>query len=149
MHIPRLLTLSLLTSVCVAPVVAQSASGNVPGSFLPQPPGLLTQDAQANLRLDPTQQPVDIDIDRLYLSDARGDNVRGGERDGTIKAPRFRARVLAPAENDATCYAIRGYRVTRDDPESDATRPAGYSTCQPATRFQVKDADDRREITPR
>ncbi len=149
MYFPRLLAISLLLLVCVAPVLAQSPQDNIPGSFFSQPPGPLTQDAQANLRLDQIQHPVDIDIDRLYLPHAKPDSARRGERDGTIKAPQFRARVLTPGQNDATCYAIRGYRVTRDDPESDATRPAGYSTCQPASRFQVKEADDRQEITPR
>jgi hypothetical protein len=36
------------------------------------------------------------------------------------------------------CYSIRTYRVTRDDPQSDITRPAGYSECETAGRFQMK-----------
>jgi hypothetical protein len=48
----------------------------------------------------------------------------------------------AGEQSDGTCYSIRSYRVTRDDPESDSTRLAGYSTCQPAARFQLKDAGD-------
>jgi hypothetical protein len=56
-----------------------------------------------------------------------------------IPPPEFRAPVLT---TDDTCYSMRTYRVTRDDPESDSTRPAGYSTCQPAAWFHVKDAGD-------
>jgi hypothetical protein len=48
-----------------------------------------------------------------------------------------------------TCLSIRSYRVTRDDPESDTTRLVGYSTCQPAAKFQVKEANERQEIVPR
>ena len=48
--------------------------------------------------------------------------------------------------NDATCYTIRAYRVARVSPESDTTKPAGYSTCQRASRFQFKTAVDSREL---
>lgn len=41
-------------------------------------------------------------------------------------------------DSDSICYSMRSYRVKRDDPRSDATTPAGYSTCQSATQFQVK-----------
>ena len=44
---------------------------------------------------------------------------------------------------DSTCYAIRTYRVARDSEDSDSTHPAGYSTCQPSNRYQVKSADLR------
>ncbi len=39
-----------------------------------------------------------------------------------------------------TCYKMRAYYVVRDSRNPDVTRPDGYSTCQPATRFQVKRA---------
>src|ERR1700730_15098303 len=76
--------------------------------------------------------------------------------DGLIATPEFRKRVLpltpgvrnrvrdinpqlsfdpAPLANDVDCYTLRSYRVTRDDPQSDVVRPAGYSECQPAARF--------------
>jgi hypothetical protein len=51
--------------------------------------------------------------------------------------------------NDAVCYTIRAYRVARENPESDVVRPAGYSTCQRASRFQFRTAVDSREIAPR
>jgi hypothetical protein len=44
---------------------------------------------------------------------------------------------------DSTCYAIRSYRVARDSKDSDSTHPAGYSTCRPSNRYQVKNADLR------
>jgi hypothetical protein len=57
--------------------------------------------------------------------------------------------ILTLEQNEATCYTLRTYRVVRDDPESDTTRPAGYSTCQRAARFQLRTAVDSLEIAPR
>jgi hypothetical protein len=57
--------------------------------------------------------------------------------------------ILTLQQDENTCYAIRTYRVARESPDSDSTRPAGYSTCQRATRFQLKETVDSREIVPR
>ena len=45
-----------------------------------------------------------------------------------------------PQAADTICYSIRSYQVARDSKSSDATHPAGYSTCQPASRYHVKSA---------
>jgi hypothetical protein len=42
-----------------------------------------------------------------------------------------------------TCYAIRSYVVARDSKDSDSTHPAGYSTCRPSERYQVRTAEMR------
>ena len=119
MSVFRLLVLPLLISTCVAPVAAQSLSQENPVSqFLPAPP----QDNQIGIRADQF---------RLHRD--------GFDRSHMLRPPEFRAPIL---RSDATCYSLRAYRVTRDDPESDVTKPAGYSTCQPAARFQLKDAGD-------
>jgi hypothetical protein len=52
-------------------------------------------------------------------------------------------------ESDLTCLTLRTYRVAREHPDSDVVRPAGYTTCQPSSRFQVKTAVDSHEIIPR
>jgi hypothetical protein len=57
--------------------------------------------------------------------------------------------ILTLQQDEKTCYTIRTYRVARESPDSDLTRPAGYSTCQRATRFQLKETVDSREIVPR
>jgi hypothetical protein len=145
MYIPRLLILSLI-SACAVPAAAQFPSDNIPGSFYSEPPGALPPDARVNIRLDPSQRP--INTDRLYLPYAKPETARSGEHAWNMKLPaQFRKRVVA--QDDATCYSIRSYRVTRDDPASDTTRPVAYSTCQPATKFQVKEAGERQEIVPR
>lgn len=41
---------------------------------------------------------------------------------------------------DHGCAYMRTYRVKRDRPASDMTRPAGYTTCVPFKRFEVKSA---------
>lgn len=38
----------------------------------------------------------------------------------------------------SVCYKMRSYHVVRLDRDSDVTRQAGYSTCEPASRFGVK-----------
>jgi hypothetical protein len=122
MCIPRLLVLSLLLSVSVAPVAAQSS---------------LDRNPQPSIRLDQIIPPSEFrrpvlplglqppfHSDGIGLSDQRYVQLRAGE------------------QSDVTCYSIRSYRVTRDDPESDSTSLAGYSTCQPVSQFQLKDAGD-------
>jgi hypothetical protein len=39
------------------------------------------------------------------------------------------------------CFKIRSYVVARDSKDSDAVHLVRYSTCQPASRYQVKTAD--------
>ena len=39
---------------------------------------------------------------------------------------------------DAVCLKIRSYVMKRDSKNSDATHLAGYSTCQPAKKFQLR-----------
>jgi hypothetical protein len=58
-------------------------------------------------------------------------------------------RILTLEQNEATCYTLRAYRVARVSPGSDSTRPAGYSTCQRATRFQLKTAVESWELDSR
>ena len=126
MGIPRLLVLPLLISACIAPVAAQSSPDKNPAS---------------SHQLHGLVAPPEFRAHVLPLPP----NVRARIRDVQPQLP-FDPSL---AQDDTACYNIRGYRVTRDDPQSDATRPAGYSECQPAARFQVKAAVDSREIEPR
>ena len=121
MYIRRPLLLLLLISICGAPVAAQSSPENNPvPQFLPRRP----LGEQAGIR-----------VDRFQLSPHR----EGINPWRIIPPPEFRASIPT---SDAACYSIRTYRVTRDDPGSDLTRPAGYSICQPAARFDLKAAQD-------
>lgn len=60
-----------------------------------------------------------------------------------------RIHILTLQQDEKTCYTIRAYRVARESADSDSTRPVGYSTCQPTTRFQLKQAVDSREVADR
>jgi hypothetical protein len=148
MHTHRLLLLPLLISVGAASVAAQCSSVRNP-SLSASP-----QSAPSSIRLDRLQLP--FQGDRNDLSKTAPGTVGAGEPSTVI--PPLQLHAIRPLEVDAfdptlgkgdVCYSIRGYRVTRDDPESDSTRPAGYSTCQPAARFHVKNAGDLRAIAPR
>ncbi len=44
------------------------------------------------------------------------------------------------AGDGTLCYTIRSYVVARDSKDSDSVHPAGYSTCQPASRYRLKSA---------
>jgi hypothetical protein len=46
-----------------------------------------------------------------------------------------------PAQ-DEVCYTMRSYKVERKERSSDASPPTQYSTCQPSSRFDVKNATD-------
>jgi hypothetical protein len=46
----------------------------------------------------------------------------------------------AGALPEPTCYTMRSYLMTRDDPHSDSTRQVGYSVCEPSSTFDVRDS---------
>ncbi len=48
----------------------------------------------------------------------------------------------AARDGDLTCYTIESYRVKRPSRDSDVTEPVGYSTCQRASKYGVKKADE-------
>ena len=135
MLIPRLSlfpALALLLSLGVAPMRAQSAAGKNSASAEPQLDGLT---APVEFRPHVPSLPQTVE-DRLVVPPL-------------LSASRP-VRILRRSEqDDDTCYYIRSYRVTRDDPGSDETRRAGYTTCQPGSRFQTKTAVDTKEIGPR
>ena len=121
MSVPRVLLLALLITTSGVPVAAQSLSEKSPVlQLLPTRP----QDTHSGIR-----------VDQFQLS-PHPDGVKAWH---IIPEPELRRPILT---NDTTCYSLRTYRVTHDDPESDSTKLAAYSTCQLATGFRVKDAGD-------
>ncbi len=46
-------------------------------------------------------------------------------------------------ESDTTCFAMRTYRMERDEQESDSTHLARYTTCLPGAQVNFKTADSR------
>lgn len=144
MLITRLLLLPGLILAGVAPSATQSLGGGNPS----QPPLTLPQNSPASIRVDQFRMP--IHPDRNGLSPTMPGTASVGEHASTVipppavhSDPPLELGGLDPTLRQGDiCYSIRGYRVTRDDPESDSTRLAGYSTCQPAVRFHLKSALD-------
>jgi hypothetical protein len=86
------------------------------------------------------RRPVDLlsgqnALDPKRLDQYRLDRVKGD--------PRIRHFKLDASDADTTCYSIRSYVVARDSKDSDSTHPAGYSTCLPSNRYQLRSADVR------
>jgi hypothetical protein len=127
MFIPRFLVLPLLLSVGVTPLAAQAILDNNAQLLAPQ-------SAQPGLRIGPLQDF------HLHGTTPAPETYR------IIPAPGTYGKTLPSDRSEVVCYSIRSYRVTRDDPESDSTRPSGYSTCQPSDRFQVKDAGEPQHL---
>src|ERR1700735_2094288 len=151
MYISRLLVLCLLFARWVAPVAAQS-SAESNSAF--SPPG-----ATQRVVVLPPNAPgvphypswqVASPVEGLKLPDTMPATTVQERESGVIPRLEFRVpRAPIVAQNDEACYTIRSYRVTRDDRRSDSPRLAGYSTCQRAVRFQVKEAVDSLEVGPR
>jgi hypothetical protein len=49
-----------------------------------------------------------------------------------------RRRFDSARDGDLTCYTIHSYLVKRQSPDSDVTEPVGHSTCQRASKYNVK-----------
>ena len=91
-------------------------------------------------------QPANATPEEDPLSRLRIDEYKlpqHGSRDLALLAPLQDSGAFPGAQRqaaDTICYSIRNYLVARDSKSSDATHPAGYSTCQPASRYHVKTA---------
>ncbi|HEY4905581.1 MAG TPA: hypothetical protein VIH89_19025 [Candidatus Sulfotelmatobacter sp.] len=138
MFISRLVVLSLLTAVCVAPVAAQSLLSSDSAGL--QPELTFPADSLDRIHVDQFRLPV-----TPLLSSPSADPVH------TSMGPvhRFLQQNAQSEDQSTFCYSMRSYRVVRDDPESDSTRLAGYSTCQRSGRFQVKTVEGSLELLTR
>jgi hypothetical protein len=135
MLIPRLLVVSLLIAASVVSAAAQAArdksADSSSTSFIPPQ---RWADFCAKLQ---NYHCVFIKKADSPSQPAPNATQPKGHDFTAIPVPELSNTVLRLEPNDVTCYSMRTYRVTRDDPDSDATRPAGYSTCLPGTRVQL------------
>jgi hypothetical protein len=126
MSIFRLLPLSLLIAVPAVSVAAQS---------YPEKSPMAVQSTDSGTAPKPLDR-IRIDQYRPQLNQFGLPHVFLGGPDGQ-------------SQDGSLCYAMRSYKVARDDPHSDSTHAAGYSTCQPATRFHVHSTGEGvRPVTP-
>ena len=80
-------------------------------------------------------------MDRMRIDQYVLDPGNADFRIDPSKEPMARTLVTGlngPLDTDATCFTMRSYVVARDSKDSDSTHPAGYSTCQPASKYRVK-----------
>jgi hypothetical protein len=77
-------------------------------------------------------------------SSSRFDSASGIVHPGDLEQePAVRERLGRELAEDGnvTCYTVQSYRVKRQSADSDAVEPVGYSTCQRASKYGVKKAD--------
>jgi hypothetical protein len=138
MSIFRLLAFSLLIAASIATAAAQStpaknsvAVQSIETRHLIFPSGVLFA---SNLQtgLNPNA------VDRVLVGDYR-------PQLSQFNVPRLWVRIDPDwqPQTDNVCLKMRTYKVAPDSPHSDSTHPVGYSTCQPAARFQTRKIDLR------
>lgn len=135
MTLARLLAAVLV--VCSLPAFAQDhpKQGRVPAST-PSEAWMIFSDRTWDLGSGQNA------LDPLRLDQYKLDQIKGDAHVRRFKLDPLPGTLVVDS-NGPTCYAIRSYVVARDSKDSDSTHPAGYSTCQPSNRYQVKSADLR------
>jgi len=144
MTLARLLAAALV--LCSLPAFAQDQRTQIKQGMLPQGgwffdlPWLWPEATPSQpWRIGPIR-PADLPAGQNALDPKRLDQYRLDRVKGD---PRIRHFKLDASDADATCYNIRSYVVARDSKDSDSTHPAGYSTCLPSNRYQLRSADVR------
>jgi hypothetical protein len=143
------LLLAAAMVLCSVPAIAQDGHANpervqsppdkfLPAAAAPSEPWRIIPDqvADAGSEKDSANH---IRIDQFRLDRP--------ETELRVRAELARAELVRALDTDVTCYAIRSYVVERDSKDSDSTHPAGYSTCQPSQRYQVRSAEMRAQAS--
>jgi hypothetical protein len=130
MQIVRLLVLSSLAAASVATASAQSSPDN---NRVPSPPKTYSFVPHQNLRL---QAPSLSQSQQLGFTPFDFHTSKEA-KPLSLVFPQPKPHIILP-QSKSQCYSIRSYRFNRDNPASDSTDFAEYSTCQAADNFQVK-----------
>jgi hypothetical protein len=133
MSIFRLLPLSLLITVSMAALAAQSSPENNPVVAQAITPAQLSASNRNPFSPNLQSGANPNAPDRILLGDYR-------PRLSQFSVPRnwLRNNSDWQSQADGLCLKMRTFKVARDGPHSDSTHPVGYSTCQPAKRFQTR-----------
>jgi hypothetical protein len=138
MQIVRILVLSSLAAASGATAIAQSSSDN---NRVPSPPTKYSFVPHQDLRL---QVPLLSQSQQLGFTPLDFHTSKEA-KSLSLAFPQPKPHIILP-RSKSQCYSIRSYRFNRDNPASDSTDFAEYSTCQSADNFQVKAA---LEVHPR
>jgi hypothetical protein len=125
MSLFRLLPFSLLIAAGVATSAAQSLPENTPSVMQS---GQLSSSSSSADRSSP--------MDRILSGDYT-------PRLSQFSVPHKFIVDQDGQPTDNLCLTMRTYKVARDDPHSDSTHAAGYSTCTSAARFQMRTTEFR------
>jgi hypothetical protein len=133
MSIFRLLPLSLLITVSMAALAAQSSPEKNPVVAQAITPAQLSASNRNPFSPNLQSGANPNAPDRILLGDYR-------PRLSQFSVPRnwLRNNSDWQSQADGLCLKMRTFKVARDGPHSDSTHPVGYSTCQPAKRFQTR-----------
>jgi hypothetical protein len=132
MSIPRVVGLVLLSLFCVATLAAQASPDS---NFVASPSKIgALENPFRNAPVDPFTLKVTLP------PDASGANLRMDADSGETHVYGRPAGAELDGPGASICYSMRSYRVKRENPHTDAVKPAGYTVCQPAKRFQLKSA---------
>jgi hypothetical protein len=99
-------------------------------------------EAKANVPQDPLAR-LEASQPPKYRNDQRQDAktfLFPSPEDGFVISPGALA--------DNSCFAIRSYLMARDSKHSDSTHLAGYTTCVPSRKYQLRKVVGTPEITP-
>lgn len=139
MALVKVLTTALL--FCSLPSIGQVTSSST------QTPDLGTKAAQSvePWRIVPDKATIQDPWTRILSAHPNADPAKGdsGFDLHLIPAPNADKIALWPEGEyggDSVCFTIRSYVVARDNKNSDSVHPVSYSTCQPATRYRLKEA---------
>lgn len=102
-----------------------------PWQIIPDRPARSSPDLMDHIRAD------------QYRFDRGELDLRTGHSKSQLKNRTLVMGLDGTLDSDTTCYTMRSYVVARDSKDSDSTHPAGYSTCQPASRYRVKTTEER------
>lgn len=147
MSIPRVAAVLLLSLFCLFCVATLAAQASPDSNFVASPP---TTRGLENPFRDAPVNPFNMQMISATKGKSENPLVDLSSGVGEKEAVFFWTPPVdfAP-QADVTCLSMRTYRVKRENPHSDAVRPAGYSTCQPTKRFQLKSAVGESEVVPR
>ena len=90
------------------------------------------------LLLEPV--PQNSKEDELLLKLNYGELASKLNADGSMAIPGL--------QGDSLCYAIRSYVVARDSKNADSVHPVGYTTCVPASRYQLRTTVEHQTSEP-
>jgi len=153
MSISRFLLFSLLIAAITLPATAQSLAETNPAVSPSElsPLSFLNSAYPFSQNLNTEQNAVNP-LDRIDIDEYHPRLNQFVLPHASPVSPDKKSHILSigpdyASQTENLCYTLRSYKVARDDPRSDSTHAAGYTTCQPAARFGLRTTEERVLLT--